>query len=534
MVDNVGYTPGTGATIAADDIGGVLYQRVKPTFGVDNSAVDVSASNPLPVTGDMGITGSVAVTGTFFQATQPVSGTVTANAGTGTFAISAASLPLPTGASTAALQSTINTTLGSPFQAGGSIGNTAFGISGTLPAFAATPTVNLGTLNGAATAAKQPALGTAGTPSADVLTVQGVTSMTALKVDGSAVTQPVSGTVTANAGTGTFAVSGPLTDTQLRASAVPVSGTVTANAGTGTFTISGTVTANAGTGTFAISAASLPLPTGAATSANQPTAAAAASTTSGQTGALIMGAVTTAAPTYTTAQTNPISLTTLGGQRCDVSSYNGTALTGTVTAYGTAPTGNVFGVNAAITSGTLTTVTTVTTCSTVTTLANGQTAHSSASTGSPVRVAGRVNTAVDTTLVAGDVSDVFMTTGGAATIKPYAVPEVDWQATSGLTPLATTTSTAVKVAGAAGVRNYVTAIQLVNNSATVSTNVAILDGATVLWAGWLPATTAALPVVPVNINFPTPLRGTAATAVNIQLGTTSASVFWNAQGYQAP
>lgn len=48
---------------------------------------------------------------------------------------------------------------------------------------------------GASTAAKQPALGTAGTPSADVLTVQGVTSMTALKVDGSAVTQPVSGTV---------------------------------------------------------------------------------------------------------------------------------------------------------------------------------------------------------------------------------------------------------------------------------------------------------------------------------------------------
>lgn len=51
---------------------------------------------------------------------------------------------------------------------------------------------------GASTAAKQPALGTAGTASTDVLTVQGIASMTALKVDGSAVTQPVSGTVTAN------------------------------------------------------------------------------------------------------------------------------------------------------------------------------------------------------------------------------------------------------------------------------------------------------------------------------------------------
>lgn len=48
---------------------------------------------------------------------------------------------------------------------------------------------------GASTAAKQPALGTAGTASTDVITVQGIASMTALKVDGSAVTQPVSGTV---------------------------------------------------------------------------------------------------------------------------------------------------------------------------------------------------------------------------------------------------------------------------------------------------------------------------------------------------
>lgn len=51
---------------------------------------------------------------------------------------------------------------------------------------------------GASTAAKQPALGTAGTASTDVLTVQGIASMTALKVDGSGVTQPVSGTVTTN------------------------------------------------------------------------------------------------------------------------------------------------------------------------------------------------------------------------------------------------------------------------------------------------------------------------------------------------
>lgn len=71
-------------------------------------------------------------------------------------------------------------------------------------------TVSLPT--GAATAAKQPALGTAGSASADVITVQGIASMTALKVDGSAVTQPVSGTVTtsppANASTNVAQING--------------------------------------------------------------------------------------------------------------------------------------------------------------------------------------------------------------------------------------------------------------------------------------------------------------------------------------
>jgi hypothetical protein len=48
MPDNVAYTPGAGATIAADEIGGVLYQRIKPTIGEDGLAVDVSPSNPMP------------------------------------------------------------------------------------------------------------------------------------------------------------------------------------------------------------------------------------------------------------------------------------------------------------------------------------------------------------------------------------------------------------------------------------------------------------------------------------------------------
>ena len=56
MADNVGYTPGTGATVAADDIAGVLHQRVKIGVGADGVAVDVSDANPMPVTGTIDVT----------------------------------------------------------------------------------------------------------------------------------------------------------------------------------------------------------------------------------------------------------------------------------------------------------------------------------------------------------------------------------------------------------------------------------------------------------------------------------------------
>jgi len=51
--------------------------------------------------------------------------------------------------------------------------------------------VNLGTIGGAATAAKQPALGTAGTASADVITVQGVASMTPIQTRSAGTATPV-------------------------------------------------------------------------------------------------------------------------------------------------------------------------------------------------------------------------------------------------------------------------------------------------------------------------------------------------------
>jgi len=52
MADNIGYTPGSGATIAADDVGGALLQRIKVVLGADGvNDGDVSLANPLPIKG---------------------------------------------------------------------------------------------------------------------------------------------------------------------------------------------------------------------------------------------------------------------------------------------------------------------------------------------------------------------------------------------------------------------------------------------------------------------------------------------------
>jgi hypothetical protein len=66
MADNIGYTPGTGATIAADEIGGVLYQRMKIGIGADGTATDLSTANPMPITAPnaLGVSATGALTTT--------------------------------------------------------------------------------------------------------------------------------------------------------------------------------------------------------------------------------------------------------------------------------------------------------------------------------------------------------------------------------------------------------------------------------------------------------------------------------------
>ena len=203
-------------------------------------------------------------------------------------AITAASLPLPSGAATSALQNTTNTSLssidadlGAPGDAAATSDTGTFSlialfkrgltnwttllsripalVSGrmpvdgsgvTQPVSAASLPLPAGAASEATLSAlntKVPALGQAAMSASQPVVI--ASNQSAVPVSGpltdaqlraSAVpvsvsnfpaTQPVSGTVAVSNFPATQAVSGPLTDTQLRATAVPVSGTVTANTG---------------------------------------------------------------------------------------------------------------------------------------------------------------------------------------------------------------------------------------------------------------------------------------------------------------
>lgn len=79
MADNTQLNTGTGGdVIATDDISGVKYQRVKIVIGADGvNDGDVSSTNAMPIDGTVTVTGTVAVTDNSGSLT--VDGTVTAN-----------------------------------------------------------------------------------------------------------------------------------------------------------------------------------------------------------------------------------------------------------------------------------------------------------------------------------------------------------------------------------------------------------------------------------------------------------------------
>lgn len=162
--------------------------------------------------------------------------------------------------------------------------------------------------------------GTAGSAAGGVLSVQGVASMTPVQVS-QATASNLNATVV---GTGTFAVQanpGTAANWGIVAQGSTTSGQV------GVLN-QAAVTTSAPTYTTAQTAPlSLDTSGNLRVSVTSSVGLAQGSTTSGQTGSLVMGAVTTSAPSYTTAQTSPVSLDTSGNLRvnCATGCTAGTA-----------------------------------------------------------------------------------------------------------------------------------------------------------------------------------------------------------------
>lgn len=162
------------------------------------------------------------------------------------------------------------------------------------------------------------------------------------------------------------------------------------------------------------------------------------------------------------------------------------------------------------------------------TIANGQTLHDSPITGQPVRIGAVSRTSIAAVSATGDAVDAPATMYGVQIMKPYSIPEYEWQY-SVAAPITVATDQVVKVAGAIGIKNYVTGFQIINTGAT-ATEYVIKDGATVIFRGYAPASMNTIN----DVIFNAPLKGTAATALNFACITAGANVYFNAQGYQAP
>lgn len=158
----------------------------------------------------------------------------------------------------------------------------------------------------------------------------------------------------------------------------------------------------------------------------------------------------------------------------------------------------------------------------------GNVANDAADSGNPVKIGGRALTGDLTAVANNDRVDAVFTVDGKQVIQPYAVPQ---NLVSGATSdITNTTSTSVIAAGGAGFRNYITQAVITNSSASVGTFVNLTDGSggTVLQTVY-----AASGGGGASLTFPSPLRLSDNTALHAVCVTTGANVRVSASGYRS-
>lgn len=455
-IANIPAKDGTGATIT----GGVEFVDTSGAgtgpYIIGKSIIDPAGTNVAKVSA----AGAQLVDGT--ATTQP---------------ISAASLPLPTGASTAAGLTTINTTLGTPLQAGGTVVVTGVATAANQTTMSTNQTVlQAPTAPAAATATKSELI--AGTYNA-TRQVFADTNQGSLQVDDR-------GGLLVQDGKAIASVSVTSATTLF---------TVADTSGYGSISVQVTSAGTTCTITYEVSE-------------------------DGTTWTSVVGYTPTtnsATPSSTSGTVGLTYFPIVAKQfRARVSTYT----SGTVTVQGTLRKDPLPRMSIII-GGTVTTT-------------GGSSEGGAVSTGLvPTVYEGR--TTNKTAVTTGQYVRPIATSIGVAIQKPYQIPELDWYyvaAAGGITN--TTTAVQFVAAAGAGIRNYCTGIQISNSTLGAGGEIAIRDGAagTVIWRG-IAATAAADPV---SITFPTPIKGTANTLMEFVTLTASVTgaLYVNAQGYQAP
>lgn len=107
-----------------------------------------------------------------------------------------------------------------------------------------------------------------------------------------------------------------------------------------------------------------------------------------------------------------------------------------------------------------------------------------------------------------------------------------WQYAAASGGIVDTADNAIQAASTAGQRHYLRSMQVVNNDASVGTELVIKDGSTVIFRIFVPQSIALVTQpMPVGFEFDPPLFGSVNTALNVAAITTSAQLYVNAQGF---
>lgn len=158
----------------------------------------------------------------------------------------------------------------------------------------------------------------------------------------------------------------------------------------------------------------------------------------------------------------------------------------------------------------------------------GGVAHDATDAGNPVKIGTQARATDPTAVASGDRVNLLADVLGKLITQPYAIGPSQWQYAAASAGETGTSNVALKAAGGGSVRNYITSFDVINVHATVDTEVVIKDGTTEIWRGFCKAGGGGY-----SVTLPTPLKGTANTAMNFANVTTGAKTYMNARGYQA-